>query len=654
VRFAGLRRHLAVLPLVVLGALLPLLVSKAAFPDLSVNLDEISYLSQAEAIGEGELTRPASEFVPHFRPQLSGIRDDRVIFKFQPAWPAMLAASKNLTGSYRPALAVTGAAAVLAMYAFSYELMRRRVALLATIAFLGTPFVLVQSGTYLAYFPTVPLLLASSACLLRGLRTGRGPLFAAGGALLGLAFFHRGFDAVLWGVPLFVFLVLRSASMKESLRRVGAAVAGAAPFGLLYLAYNTRVTGSPTHPAFTAAGSRDTFGFGIRASYDVPGRPDAGIDFTLAESLRSARAASAALPDWSFGWYLGIALAVLGVVVHRREATTWLLVAVGAAFPAGYLFWWGATNATFHGLHRVLGPFYWLPVCAPLAVLVALGIEIVVERASERAPRAVPRAAVPFVALAALVVMAAVPMWRMWPEVNRSADVRSAFVSARMAPVGGRTLLMVNEPGQDPFVPTVVPGDLDEPARLTARVSESDRLDLMTRMSDRRIFEWRRQHRPEGLFEPAETVTVELHVEQTRRFVIPMNVVATKDSDRVIAYVQVGDETHETDLGPMKRGDRRTVDRAVIADEAARAGPDDLVLSGTSSSTIRAGVRLERGGAGENVDTYELRWEARTTPSGAGPVLELVVPATPWHRYTYPDGTSTWSSERVDPVLEHT
>ena len=34
------------------------------------------------------------------------------------------------------------------------------------------------------------------------------------------------------------------------------------------------------------------------------------------------------------------------------------------------------------------------------------------------------------------------------------------------------------------------------------------------------------------------------------------------------------------------------------------------------------------------------------------PTLELAVPATPWHRYTYPDGTSAWSVERIDPVLE--
>jgi hypothetical protein len=649
VRSAIWRRHIAIIPLVMFGAVLPLLISKTVFPDLSINLDEIAYLSQAEAIGRGELTRPASEFVPNFRPLLSGVHDDRVVFKFQPAWPAFMAASQALTGSYRPALAVTGAAAVLAMYAFSYELLRRRrVALLATIAFLGTPFVLVQSGTYLAYLPTVPLLLASSACLLRGLRTGRGWLLATGGSLFGLTFFHRGFDAVLWGLPLLAFLVRRGAPLGESLRRLGLAAAGAAPFGLLYLAYNTATMGSPTRPAFSSAGSHDTFGFGPRASYDVPGRPVGGLDFTLPGALRSARAAGAALPDWSFGWYLGIALAVVGVVVHRREATTWLLLALGAAFPAGYLFWWGTMNATDFGLHRVLGPFYWLPLCAPLAVLTALGIETVVARTSERAPRVVP-----LVAAAALVVMAVVPMWRMWPEVNRSANARNAFVYDRMAPAGGRTLLLVNESGYDPYVPTVVPADLSEPERLTARVSASGRLDLMARMSDRRVFERRGQHQPEGLFEPTETVTVELRIEKTRRFVIPLHVIAANDADRVTAYLQVGEETHETDLGPMRTGDRRTVDLAVAADEAARTGPDDVVLpEAGSSSTIRAGVRLERGRPGVNTNSYELRWEARTTSSDRSPMVELVVPATPWHRYTFPDGSSTWTPERTDPVLE--
>jgi hypothetical protein len=632
----------------VLGAFLPVVLSKTVFPDLSVNLDEISYLSQAEALAAGELTRPASEFVPHFQPLLSGVHDGRVVFKFQPAWPALLAASQAVTGSYRPVLALVGAAAVLAMYAFAHELLRRRpVALLAAAMFLGTPFVLVQSATYLAYLPMLVLLLGASAFLLRGLNTGRGWLFVAAGALFGLALFHRGYDAVLWGLPMTALLVARTPSVGAGLRRAGLGLAGAVPFGLLYAAYNTATMGSPTTLAYTAAGSLDTFGFGPRGSFEVPGREGVGTDFTPRLALRAARTAAASLPDWSFGWYAGVALAVLAVVVHRRAVSTWLLVALVAVFPIGYLFWWGSMNLTNHGLHRALGPFYWLPVAAPLAVLTALGVEAVLQRLAERAPRAAP-----LVAVGALVAMAVVPMGRIWPEVNRAADTRSAFVRDMMAPVGGRTLLLVHRSSRDPYVPTVVPGDLDEPERLTARVDDSGRLDLLTRMRDRRAFERREQHRPEGLLEPTETLTVELRVERTRRFAVPVNVVATKDADRVTVYLQAGDETHETDLGPMKEGDRRTVDLAVVADGAARTSPDDVVLSGTGPSTVRAGVRFERGPAGGSGNSYELRWEARARTVDGAPTLELVVPATPWHRYAYPDGTSTWSMEGVDPVIE--
>jgi hypothetical protein len=145
-----------------------------------------------------------------------------------------------------------------------------------------------------------------------------------------------------------------------------------------------------------------------------------------------------------------------------------------------------------------------------------------------------------------------------------------------------------------------------------------------------------------------------LRVERTRRLAIPLHVVATRDATRVTAYLQAGDETHEVDLGPMKKGDRREVDLAFAADEAARTSPDDVVVSGTEPATIRAGVRFERGRTGGNANTYELRWEARTAASARGPTLELAVPATPWHRYAYPDGTSTWSVERIDPVLDLT
>jgi hypothetical protein len=134
-------------------------------------------------------------------------------------------------------------------------------------------------------------------------------------------------------------------------------------------------------------------------------------------------------------------------------------------------------------------------------------------------------------------------------------------------------------------------------------------------------------------------------------FAIAFNSLPPDHADRVTVYLEAGDETYETYLGPMEAGDRRTVDLAVVADGVARTSPDDQVLSATDPSTVRAGVHFDRGRTGGSANTYEHRWEARAASADGGPTLELVDPPTPWHRYTYPDGTSTWSAEPVDPVI---
>lgn len=682
VRFGDLRKHLLVVPLVVLGALAPLVVSATVFPDLTVVVDEVAYLSQAEAMTTGQLTLPTADFVPHFRPQLSGTHADRVVFKYQPTWPAFLALSRKLTGSYRPALAVVGAAAVLTMYAFSYELLRRRrTALLATTAFVASPFVIIQSGTHLAYLPTLPLLLGSAACLLRGTRTGHRWLFVAAGALIGVAFLHRAFDAILWMVPLAGYLALRTRAdgspdpsgdpaaappeaavpdpparlpigsfARQMLRWGGLVAVGALPFVGLYLAYNAVVMDSPLTPAFSASGSLDTFGFGRRSSFDFAGPEVGTFNFTPGQAWHTVSASTGRLPDWLFGWYLGLALAVTGLVLNRRERTTKLLVVLMLAFPLGYFFWWGAANAIKFGLHQVLGPFYWLPSLVPMAVLTGLGIEAVVSRAPARLARTGPA-----LTAMALVIMAVVPMWRMWPDVNESADSRSVTARANRAPVGGRTLLLALPSFKgDPYVPEIVPGDLDDAERLVALSTGTDRLELLVEHDDRRVFEQRRRHPADGVFEPTRRSTVELRLERTARFVIPLDVTATQDVDRAVAALEVDDQRLESDLGPMRAGERRSVRFAVSADgDGTSDQADEIVWSTDGASTIRAGVSFT-GPFGSSADIYELRWEARRTSSGPSPTLEIVVPPSTWHRYSFPDGSKAWSEEIVDPVLSGT
>ena len=116
------RRHLPPIVAALCGALLAAVSAYLLLPDGTINLDELVYLNQAEAIRHGRLTFDADAYDPDFRPYLTGIADDRVVFKYQPLWPAWLAVSQSTTGDYRPGLVVAGAVAALAFWLLAREL----------------------------------------------------------------------------------------------------------------------------------------------------------------------------------------------------------------------------------------------------------------------------------------------------------------------------------------------------------------------------------------------------------------------------------------------------------------------------------------------------------------------------------------------------
>ena len=71
-------------------------------PHGTVDLDEVAYESQANAIAHHQLTLPVATHDPFFRPFLSGVRGDRIVFKYQPEWPALMAVARGGFGSTLP------------------------------------------------------------------------------------------------------------------------------------------------------------------------------------------------------------------------------------------------------------------------------------------------------------------------------------------------------------------------------------------------------------------------------------------------------------------------------------------------------------------------------------------------------------------------
>ena len=78
------------------------------------------------------------------------------------------------------------------------------------------------------------------------------------------------------------------------------------------------------------------------------------------------------LPPFLAGSYLGLVVALVGLWLRRRDPTTLLLLAVIVVFPVTYLFHWGTWISSLVATWG--GPIYYVPLYAPLSILIATAI----------------------------------------------------------------------------------------------------------------------------------------------------------------------------------------------------------------------------------------------------------------------------------------
>ncbi|HEX2192245.1 MAG TPA: glycosyltransferase family 39 protein [Acidimicrobiales bacterium] len=366
---AGQAAPLAVGVLALLSAAAAVVMSRAVFPHLSVDNDETIYRLHADALAHGHLFVPAPPVADAFRPWLAAVSGDHYVLKYSALFPALLAASHVLTGGYALALGAVAAGVVVMTWLLAREVLGRDgEALLAAALVAMSPLVLVQSGLLLAYMPVLLLLETFAWGVLRGLATGRHRPLALGGLAFGLAFAMRPYDAVLFGAPVALWVVLRRSGPRPSLRAV-AAFAAPTTVGLAcFLLWNAAATGSPFRLPFSALEPDDTLGFGVRRLYPT----DEGYDFGLRQGLSGVVRHGALLGRWVAGGVLLLVLAGVGVVRRTARGRATGLAAVAVVLPLGYVFFWGPWNATvLWGGTRYVGPFYFLPVVVPVAVFAA-------------------------------------------------------------------------------------------------------------------------------------------------------------------------------------------------------------------------------------------------------------------------------------------
>ncbi|MGH9037403.1 MAG: hypothetical protein ACRD0O_16725, partial [Acidimicrobiia bacterium] len=369
-RIVAARPAAIVVGVAAVAAVWSVAASFVVFPHLSDNNDEAVYLLQAETLRHGHLFPVAPAPAESFRPWLHTIDGDRFIPKYTPVHAAMLAVGRTVSGSYRGALALLAAGTVGACYLLAREVLRsRRQAVLAAGFLVASPLFLIQSATFLNYLPTFGLLMGFAAALLAGVRRQSPVLLAASGFLLGIAGFSRPYDALLFALPFAGWWAFgRRASWRTLLGESRWLALGAAVPLLAMLAYFRAATGSPFRTPFTLMHPNDIMGFGPRQMVDeLP-----GTVYTPGKALLGMGRLAALSAFWIFGG-LGLPfLCAAGLRRLRGGVAPWLAL-VACSVPLGYALFWGSYGSTEWGGPWRFGPFYWLPILAPAAILGAAG-----------------------------------------------------------------------------------------------------------------------------------------------------------------------------------------------------------------------------------------------------------------------------------------
>jgi hypothetical protein len=601
-----------------------------AFPHGSGVLDEASYQAQANALGAHHLTLPAKTHEPFFRPFLSGVRGDHVVFKYQPAWPALIAVSDGVFGSSVPMRALLSIAGMLAVAWFAWELTRdARVALLAGLLVVASPFVWVQTASLLAYHLSFVLGTAAVAALLRALRTRQWWITIVAGALLGFAIVHRPFDALLAVVPVLVYVTVR-AWKTGALARLAAGVAiGGVPFAIVFLAYNRAVMGSILTMPFSVSGKIDTFGFGWRASFEVPGGGRGGqIHYTPTLALETLRHVFAILPRFLGLFPLIIVGLIVVIWIRRRDARLWLLVSMMVIIIVGYFFWWGSANAFHFHLEKAMGPFYHYPLLPPLFVAAAWGFWMI--RSSN---------------LRILLLLAGV-VWSGWTIVSVVRDARvdgqnrSAEVAALTAAPPKALVLETPLFPNDPYVRYANDANLTG-NNLVAVDMPGRRLEVIDRFPGYTPYLFRAYRSLDDPFGDVHEDRIPMSVQHAPSMDVHMTA-HPKDGRAATSYIRIGDDPPT--FGPSGTG---TIDF-------------DNTLNGASLHVLPTGIREVAVGftvapPGAPAPTtmtgewYECRFEARAYADGT---LETLTPCEGWHQSFFPGGATATSVEDLSSVLD--
>ncbi|HEY7135141.1 MAG TPA: glycosyltransferase family 39 protein [Acidimicrobiia bacterium] len=631
--------------LCVLAFVLAIVVAKQLFPYLSRNPDETAYIMQSRMVRAGEISLPAATHAPFFRPALSAPHDGKIVFLYTPEWPAVLGVSSALFGTSVVALALTAAATVAVVYLFARELFERRVALVAAAIFALSPIFVVQTGTRLSYVFGVLTDVTFGWLLLRGLRTGSRWSYVAAGAAFGAAFFGRAFDAVLFAVPLLVYvLCTRRRQLGALLRPLAWFLLGVAPLLVVTALVNQNLMGSIFSFPENVVGAHSTFGWGKKLAFQPPpGQRPVPIDFSVGNAFLTLWRNVIEVRAWIFGGVLAVLVAVVGLIRVRPKARDWLLLGIIAAFPVGYLFWYGIYTATstYHGVYSY-GPYYYFPAFVALALLVARGLVGLLEGR---------RFAV--VAVVAVVLVATTAVLMRNPVHNATQNAASQRRALRLfasVPKHDALVVLPQYWIGSPYATLTNDPDLKNPVLYA--LDQGDRnVELFQRFRARRAFiVAERFDAGADIFSASPRHVIEpTALEPLSSWTVSMRVRNPGSQRYVIAYVAEGDHVVQQVLDTHSTTGATYDARFTVFEPGAHitGTGSQLVLERADHSRLTVGVALGSSPDLAAAERYEYRYPYAAAPGET----QVVTTPSQWHRLAFLNGKVAWIAQDVGPVL---
>ena len=633
--------------LIATSFVMSLVLGRSLFSLYSINHDDAMYVYEARLLGDGHLTLRAAEH-DFFSPWASGVRGDRVVMKYTPPWPAVLAVSERLTGSIYVASAAIAAAAVGLVYLLAREILNgRRAALVAAVVFALSPIALIQSGTALPYLFQLVTGLTFAVGLLAGLRRGRSWLLVLSGVALGVGLFARPFDAMLFALPFGAVLVWQLREQPRALARaVGFVVAGAAPIVALNLLYNAYTMGSPLALPFTVTSRYDTVGFGRRGIF-----ADSTFAFSPVDGLHGLAKNLQWFPSWSFGGVITFALAGVAVVAAlrsgwRRAPWLWALAGVAVTVCLGYVLFWSpfSMSVRWPGV-QTLGPYYHVAVLVPVAILGARGWDLLWQ-GSGRERR---------IGLAAACAGVLLTILALPPKIEANAEIKDRFqeISDQLDALGlTDAVLVVPARGNDGFrSPTPFlenRPDLDQPV-LYAEDRGAENFALFDRFPDRRVYQLVQQHEAgDELMEPS-LVPTPLRLEHGDELSLDLKVTNPTDRPHVTAYISDGRTRREQRLDDHSGwGDAYEVSwRLTDRDDPDGIAADEGTFVPESSD---AGMLVVGLAVGDTAADRQQRWERHVPYRTVDGEVQLIRPGLGFEQLAS-DGERHWIPKNIDDLV---